>query len=359
MRSAITKLSLAETVVWERTPLLLARLGLSLLLVGPAIAQDEAVPTPVAALASDSIAAVSAENLGNLNTAFDFLYNLDFEPAFDLFEYVTNTESNSAVAPAFWSSALLYRMLAEQGSLQSQLFATNAFLREPPPVDAELQARYLEVREISERRAETRLQRDPDDVDGLFALGLTRGNSANYAAGVEGEYVKGLRALERAVNHHSRLREIRPDIRDTGIVLGVHDYVIGSLPSFVRFLLFIVGSRGDAEQGLDYLRDTAENGEFLAPYGKVLLAMAYIRENELSAATSLAESLSSRYPRNPLLRLELAKLYREQQAYDDASELIEALLAEIPTDAENENLSSAIRDEVLNERERLEELGYR
>ena len=310
---------------------LLGALGVSLALAVAASAQETSPPAPAAQFRAVSAAAVSAANERKLHAAFDFLYNLDFQPALQLFEEVSREEPESAAAMAFWSSALLYEILAHQGSLQSQLFvASNEFLRFPRlPIDPKLDARYHSVTDEAEARAKRRIKKNPDDVDGLFALGLLYGTEANYLAGVKAEYFRGVRLGEKADDIHSKLRAAHPEIHDTGVVLGVRQYVIGILPRTTRFFLFFVGARGSKDRGLEYLREVAERGEYLRTYAKVLISVAAIRDKDFDTAVSIGEELVRRYPRNPIFRLELARGYRDSQRYDAATRLARDLLADL------------------------------
>ena len=293
------------------------------------LAEDQAPPQ--AALRPASAAAVSPASEEKLRAAFDHLYNLEFADAARLFEQVANAEPESATVCSFWSSALLYEILARQGTLQSQLFVTsNEFLRHQRiPPDPKLDARFHAVRQEAETRALRRLQRDPNDVDGLFALGLIRGNMANYLAGVKTDYLKGLRAGEESYEYMKKVRTLHPDIHDAGLVLGVHDYVIGSLPRSQRFLLFFLGSSGNRERGLMYLNEAAEKGEFLRTYAQVLTVVANIRENRLDQALQTGQSLLERYPRNPIFMLEMAKIYRQNERYREAMQLCRLFIVEM------------------------------
>jgi len=118
-------------------------------------------------------------------------------------------------------------------------------------------------------------------------------------------------------------------------VLGVRQYVIGILPGTTRFLLFFVGARGSRERGLEYIRDVAKNGEYLRTYAQILLTVASIREKDLDTATSVAEGLSQRYPRNPIFRLELTKLFRQRKEFDKAQQYARELLADLTAHPHN------------------------
>ena len=276
-------------------------------------------------------AAVSRESEQKLHAAFNLLYNLEFATARDLFREVTEAEPASAAARAFWASAFLYEILARQGTLQSQLFVTgNQFIRQRRVApDPELKRRFHDVVAAAQDLARRRLKKNPQDPDGLFALGLAYGARANYAAGVEGKYVRGVRLGEKAYDAHKKLRRLHPGIGDAGVTLGVHDYVLGSLPRVQRFFLFFLGARGSRPRGLEYLQEAAEGGEFLRGYARVLLAVASLREQQLDRARRLLEGLRIDYPRNPLFPYELARVYRRQQNYPEARQVCRQLVAEL------------------------------
>lgn len=299
--------------------------------LSPAGAATQEETPPKAELRPITAAAVSAENEQKLHRAFDHVYNLEFAPGLHLFEEVAQAEPHSATVCAFWASALLYEMLARQGTLQSQLFViSNEFLRfQRLPPDPKLDQRFQAVVAEGLQRAQQRLKANPGDVDGLFAQGLIYGDQANYLAGVKSDYFAGLRAGEKAFDSIQTLRQLHPELHDVAVILGVHDYVLGSLPRVHRFFLFFMGARGSRERGREYLQEGATYGEFLRTYAQVLLVVAWIREQQVQRAVPLVEDLRTRYPRNPIFTLELAKLYRQQERYPLANQLCRELLAEL------------------------------
>lgn len=292
---------------------------------------EETSGPPGALLRAPSVAAVSAESERKLHAAFEHLYNLEFTHGLDLFKQVAREEPESATVQAFWASALLYEILARQGTLQSQLFVTtNEFLRfQRLPPDAKLDNEFQTVSKEALERARRRLKSNPNDIDGLFSLGLVYGLQANYLAGVKADYFGGLRVGEKSFDHIQRLRRQRPELHDPAVILGIHDYILGSLPRLHRFFLFFLGARGSRDRGREYLEEAASSGEFLRTYAKVLLAVAYFREGQLDRAVQLGEELRARYPRNPIFTLEMAKLYRRQERLAQATQTCRELLAEL------------------------------
>lgn len=323
--------------LWQRCLLVS---GVALAALAPVSADEQQAVPPAAQLRPVIAAAVSAESEAELHAAFEHVYNLEFDSGLGLFEKVAHAEPTSATVRAFWASALLYQILAYQGSLQSQLFATsNEFLKHQRlPPDPRVDERFQAVVREGMQLAEKRLKADPNDVDGLFAAGLLYGDLANYAAGVKAKYLEGLRLGEKAYDYHNRLRQLHPELHDTGVVLGVHDYILGSLPRVHRVFLFFAGVRGSRPRGLAYFEETSEKGEFLATYGRILLSVACLREGQLDCAQSGVEVLRDRYPRNPIYALELTRLYRRRGNLSEAARVGRELLAELIAHPHNPRL---------------------
>lgn len=76
----------------------------------------------------------------------------------------------------------------------------------------------------------------------------------------------------------------------------------------VRWVLKLGGAHTDSQEGVRQLRITAENGHYLKPFAKLLLAVAALRDGDELSARMLLEELTQEFPRNPLYPHELAKL---------------------------------------------------
>ena len=73
------------------------------------------------------------------------------------------------------------------------------------------------------------------------------------------------------------------------------------------------GFSGDKKQGMAELQLVSERGHYLAPYARILLAIAEIREKNTTRARQLLTELRDQYPGNPLFARELASLNRGQE----------------------------------------------
>ena len=102
--------------------------------------------------------------------------------------------------------------------------------------------------------------------------------------------------------------EIDPTCYDAFLAVGVENYLLGSTPAPVRWVLRMTGSQTDKEEGIQRLRLTAEKGYYLAPFARLLLAVAALRDKDKKTARVLLAGLATEFPRNQLYSKELARI---------------------------------------------------
>jgi hypothetical protein len=73
-------------------------------------------------------------------------------------------------------------------------------------------------------------------------------------------------------------------------------------------MLRLGGVSGDKKAGLADLQLTAARGHYLAPFARILLAIAYVREKDRPRALQLLAGLRAEFPSNPLFSREIARL---------------------------------------------------
>jgi hypothetical protein len=95
---------------------------------------------------------------------------------------------------------------------------------------------------------------------------------------------------------------------DAQLATGLSKYILGSMAAPVRWLMKMGGLPGDKQGGIADLRLTAERGHYLAPFARILLAIAYVREKDKQRALQLLSSLQVQFPGNTLFPREIARL---------------------------------------------------
>lgn len=248
-----------------------------------------------------------------VSKGFDYFYNLEYDEAISEFRKLIDREPDSAAARNHYAQAILYREMFRAGALESELVSgTNPFLRRPkmnPSVED--QRHFDEAIAKSMAISDGRLRKNPNDTQALYALGVACGLRANYNFLVRKAWFDALRDATRARKLHNRVTELDPKFVDAGLVEGVHDYVVGSLPWHVKMLGFLVGFRGDKEGGIRTLEHVAQDGDINRVDAQILLCAIYRRERSAQKAVPMLLDLIERFPRNYLLRFEIAQMYSD------------------------------------------------
>ncbi len=254
-------------------------------------------------------------------TAFEHYYNLDHDGAIQDFERILARHPNDPFAVNHLLSAVLVRELYRMGAMNTGDYSNDNFIGVAHrPADPAQKQRIKQLVDQAEKLEDAELARNPKDVDMLYARGVTRGQFALYTALIERAWFSALRNAVGARRDHERVLELDPHYTDAKLVVGAHNYVMGSLSLAVRMAVALAGLSGDKEKGLQYLNDAYHgNGETSVDAGIVLMVFLR-REHRYSEALQITGALGPRFPRNYLLPLEEANLLRASGKNSEAEQ---------------------------------------
>jgi tetratricopeptide (TPR) repeat protein len=275
-------------------------------LLAPSMAQTRPPTAPESASAS-----ASSKHDPLVAAAFDHFYNMDYDRAIAEFEKVMDRYPNDPEATNHLLSTVLLRELYRMGAVNSGEYASDSFIGEAHrPADPKVKERIKELVGRAEALEQQELKVNPNDVDALYARGVTRAQFALYTALVERAWFSALRNAVGARRDHERVLQLDPNYVDAKLVVGTHYYVVGSLPWSVKVAVAMVGLSGTKEKGLEYLRQVADSNGENSVDGKVVLSLFLRREHRYDEARALMQDLAQRYPRNYLFPVEVANLLR-------------------------------------------------
>jgi hypothetical protein len=263
-------------------------------------------------LAADPSISIAFRPPDALNqAAFEHYYNLDYDAAVQDFERILARHPNDPFAVNHLLSAIQVRELYRMGAMNSGEYSNDNFIGQAHrPADPAQRQRIKQLVEQAEKLEDAELARNPNNVDMLYARGVTRGQFALYTALIERAWFSALRNAVGARRDHERVLELAPQYTDAKLIVGAHNYVMGSLSLAVRMAVALVGLSGDKEKGLQYLNDAYRaNGETSVDAGVVLMVFLR-REHRYGEALQIARVIGPRFPRNYLLPLEEANLLR-------------------------------------------------
>jgi tetratricopeptide (TPR) repeat protein len=243
--------------------------------------------------------------------AFEHYYNLDYDAAIQDFERILARHPNDPFATNHLLSAIQVRELYRMGAMNTGEYANDSFIGQAHrPADPVEKERIKRLVQQAEQLEDAELLRHPNNVDMLYARGVTRGQFALYTALIERAWFSSLRNAVGARHDHERVLELDPNYTDAKLVVGAHNYVMGSLTFAIKMAVALAGLSGDKDKGLQYLdEDYRSNGETSVDAGVVLMVFLR-REHRYAEALPIARAMGLRFPRNCLLPLEEANLLR-------------------------------------------------
>lgn len=262
--------------------------------------------------------------------AFQRAYNLDYDAALPL---VDRESVNSPTDPESWNQVaytLLYRALFAADALDAAAaLNVGSFLRKPKvPFADEERKRFEAALDKSTALSQARLNANPKDALALYTLGVSKVHRASYLFLMQKDWREALKAGSDARRLHTQAYQLDSSLGDALLVPSIHQYVVGSLPVYVKALTFLVGLSGDKKKGLEGLRNVAAQGHRSRVEATVLLAVAESREENFEAAAQILWKLAAEFPSNHLYRMELvkvlAKMKRRSEAMKELSQLSEA-----------------------------------
>jgi tetratricopeptide (TPR) repeat protein len=254
--------------------------------------------------------------------AFEHFYNLEYDRAIQEFGQVLQRHPDDPLAVNHLLTAVLIRELYRMGALNTGDFVSNGFVVTPHhPADPKAKQQIKDLVDRANKLENKRLDANSNDVDALYARGVTRAQFSTYTALIEHAWFSALRNAVGARRDHELVLELSPGYTDAKLVVGAHNYVVGSLPWGVKVAVSVVRLGGSKDKGLQYLRDAAAGNDETSIDAKILLALFLRREQQYPEALQNVRDLEPRYPRNILLSLEEANLLRDEGKHGEAAAL--------------------------------------
>jgi hypothetical protein len=253
----------------------------------------------------------AADNLpGDVNRGFEQMYNLDFDGAHATFQQWEQSHPDDPMGPVANAAAYLFSEFHRLRILEFDLFTADDNFDKRPKVVPDPAVRALFQNELAkgDQIANQMIARAPQDREALLALVFSNGLRSDYAAMIE---KKNLAALSYSKNSRSiaeRLLTADPSCFDAYVAVGVENYLLSLHAAPIRWMLRMGGAQTDKDEGIAKLRLTASKGHYLAPFARLLLAVAALRDKDKHTARDLLAGLSQQFPQNDLYRSELARI---------------------------------------------------
>lgn len=246
-----------------------------------------------------------------LETGFKQMYNLDFTSAHQTFQAWQKSHPQDPLGFASDAAAYLFSEFDRLHVLESDLFTNDDKFKSRKRLSPDPAVRTAFETDL-ERSEQLANQTSSDSAmqkhAALFARVLTNGLRGDYVALIDKRNFAGLGYIKNSRAIAQQLLSADPDCYDAYLAVGAENYLLGLNAAPVRWMLRLTGAQTDKQEGLSRLRLAAEKGHYLAPYAKLLLAIAALRDKDRSTARSLLQGLAHEFPKNELYARELAQI---------------------------------------------------
>ena len=245
-----------------------------------------------------------------LDAGYRQMYNLDFDGAHRTFASWKRAHPADPLGPVSDAAAHLFGELDRLRILQGEFFADDTNFLKPKRLSPDPAVRKAFNHQLDEadRLAKSAVEISSRDANALFASILAQGLRSDYQGLVEKSYLSSLSLMKASRLTAEKLLTVDPGYYDAYLAIGVENYMLSLKPAPIRWLLRLGGAATDRDEGVRQLRITAEKGYYLKPFARLLMAVAALREKNVTAARDILQSLSKEFPGNRLYSEELAKL---------------------------------------------------
>ena len=248
-----------------------------------------------------------------VQAAYQHFYDLDYGTAQSLFEKIAAEHPTDPMAVDYVLNNAVFRELYRLDLLDTTLYVEDGFLSGKHPVvenrqaTRRIQALYQRAVDLSNRR----LAANPNDADALFARGFATSLETIYIGMVEKKYVAALHLASASRKDDDAVLKLDPNYVDCYLVVGVHEYVLGSLTLPLKVLAGLVGIHGSKSRGFKDLEKVGQYGIVNSVSARTSLAIFLRREAQYPKALEVIDGLQRQYPHNFLFALEHANLLKD------------------------------------------------
>ncbi len=256
------------------------------------------------------LALQAQEPQNSLDAGYRDMYNLHFEDAHRVFAQWQQAHPDDAMGPVSDAAAFLFSEFDRLHILEMEFFVNDKNFDKQPRATADPNVKQKFEAQLNRAQtiAQAKLARDPRDSNAAFAEVLMGGLRGDYAALIEKRNMAGLSFMKQSRVVAENLVAAKPDYYDAYLAIGVENYLLSLKAAPLRWLLHVGGAETDRDTGLKNLRITADKGHYLAPFARLLLAVAALRDGDRKQAQSLLAGLAAEFPANRLYARELAQL---------------------------------------------------
>jgi hypothetical protein len=273
--------------------------GLAAIVLAACLPSSAQMPNPI------------VDHSPGLDQGYFYMYDVNFPAAHKVFQGWLAQHPEDELAAASDAAAYLFAEFDRLHIIDVQLFADQSRFdnRSRLTPDPAVRKAFDDRTDQATRLADSALARNPQDARALYTKTLLCGMESNYALMIDKKDFEALSLTKQASGYAKQVLALDPKMYDAYLASGVENYMLSLKPAAVRWILGITGAATDKEEGIKLLTLTANQGHYLAPFARMMLAVAAIRDGNPQQARSILTALAKQYPDNTLYDRQLARIH--------------------------------------------------
>jgi hypothetical protein len=274
---------------------------------------------PVLGLAACVVSAASAQFPPNPITAastgldrgyFD-MYDVNFAAAHTIFQQLLAQHPDDALAAGSDAAAYLFGEFDRLHIIDVELFADQSRFdgRSRLIPDPAVRKAFDDRSAQAARLADAAIKRNPRDATAFYVKTMVCGMQSDYALMIDRRDLAALNLTKQAAVYSRQALALNPTMYDAYLASGVENYMLSLKSAPLRWLLGVTGASTDRQEGVRLLTLTANQGHYLAPFARMMLSVAALRDGNPQRARAILVALARQYPDNTLYERQLARIH--------------------------------------------------
>ncbi len=248
--------------------------------------------------------------MAGAQSGFDDIYNLDYDRAEQIFIALQKGSPQHPAPPLYLSIIDWLRELFRRQELNLDLFMSPSFftrsttLEMPPGKREQFFAHIRNCQDLSQRI----LARTPLNLDALYFLGSSYGVLSAFSITIDRSLRNAFAYGNKAYAYNRRVLKIDAAYYDAYMTVGLYQYIVGSIPWYLKWLASIAGYFGTKEEGFHDLDLVVARGAYAKTDAQIIRMALLVYEGRPGEALPEAEELHRRFPRNFIFQINIAQI---------------------------------------------------
>jgi tetratricopeptide (TPR) repeat protein len=255
---------------------------------------------------------------------FSDIFNLDYDKAERDFTFLERDYPQHPAPSLYLASIIWLEELVRRQDLSLSRFIYPGYFSKKTNESMPPQSRAAFFSELqkSEGLAGAILKRSSRDKDARYFMATVYSLRASFAITVDHNLRDSFSHARKAFSFSRELVEEDKNYYDAYLTVGLYEYIVGSIPWYLRWMAFVAGLHGSKEEGMKHLHLASAKGQYVSNEAKVIEMVLDVRERRYPEAIEIAENLSKRFPGNYLFALNTAQIVEWAGKWNEATALL-------------------------------------